>query len=45
MPPIAYLNTDLDLVGPRDLRPLAAALEAQGVPPVYGNRPRGHVKF
>jgi hypothetical protein len=34
-PRIYYLNTDLDLVAQRDLTPLAAALEAQGVPPLY----------
>jgi hypothetical protein len=34
-PEIRYLNTDLDLVGPRDLCPLAAALEVQGVSPVH----------
>jgi len=28
---ICYLNTDRDLVAPRDLSPLAAALEARGV--------------
>lgn len=32
---IQYLNTDLDLVGPVDLTPLAEALSARGVPPLY----------
>jgi hypothetical protein len=33
-PKIAYLNTDLDLVGPRDLTPLANAFENFGVFPL-----------
>jgi hypothetical protein len=36
MAEIYYLNTDLDLVAARDFTPLAAALEAQGVCPLYG---------
>jgi hypothetical protein len=36
MAEIRYLNTDLDLVAARDLTPLAEALSAQGVRPLYG---------
>jgi hypothetical protein len=32
---IRYINTDLDLTSARDLRPLANALEANGVRPLY----------
>ncbi len=32
---ICYLNTDLDLTSADDLRPLAAAFQSRGVPPLH----------
>jgi hypothetical protein len=32
---IQYLNTDLDLIGPENLTPLAEALSKRGLPPMY----------
>jgi hypothetical protein len=45
---ICYRNTDLDLKSNHDLRPLAAALDAHGIRPLYvtrGEDARWHATF
>ena len=45
---IHYLNTDLDLVAKHNLAPLAAVLQAQGIPPLHmtpGEEGNWHATF